>query len=161
MVSFPDNLLATILKGNFLDALYNVLIQLMKTKEFKFQLVCLGCLKKILLTKITYIKLELRGCFILKNMEGVFKLLKLIVSTNSVCHRSNAVCILQCNSNFISTFGLDAKLMRDSNNLGYLNQWLELTRTVPLFLLQNDINPINIENELFLAGVDTMVNLAN
>lgn len=79
-------------------------------------------------------------------MEGVFKLLKLIVSTNSVCHRLNAVCILQCNSNFISTFGLDTKLLRGSNNFGYLNQWLELTRTVPLFLLQNDADPITIDN---------------
>lgn len=94
-------------------------------------------------------------------MEGVYKLLKLIVSTNSVCHRSNAVCILQCNSNFISIFGLDTKLLKTSSNIGYLSQWLELTRTVPLFLLQNDADPITIDNELFRAGVAMTVSLAN
>ena len=160
MVSFPDELLATILRGNFLEALYNVLIQLMKTKEFKYQLVCLGCLKKILLAKTTYVELSLQDYFVLKNMEGVFKLLQLLVSANAVGHRSNAVCILQCNTNFISTFGLDPKLLRNGS-AGYLAQWLELTRTVPLFLLQNDADPITIDNELFLAGVAMTVCLTN
>jgi hypothetical protein len=64
--------------------------------------------------------------FVFKNMEGVLNLLQLIMS-NKVCHRLNAVHILQCNINFISTFGLDGielKIKSDQGYQAYFNQWL-------------------------------------
>lgn len=36
-ISFPEELLIKIIKLKFLDALYNVLMQLMRTNEFQYQ----------------------------------------------------------------------------------------------------------------------------
>jgi hypothetical protein len=75
MISFPDELLLIIIKKHFLNALFNVLMQLMKTQEFRYQEIGLSCLKKILLAKTTYISKEMQTQFYFNNMEGVLNLL--------------------------------------------------------------------------------------
>ena len=68
-----------VMKQSFLEALYSVLMQLMRTNEWKFQQTCLNCLQKILLAKITYITRDMQTRFIFNNMQGVLNLLKLIL----------------------------------------------------------------------------------
>lgn len=105
-ISFPEALLVRVMQQNFLEALYSILLQLMRTNEFKFQQAGLNCLKKILLAKITYIAPDLQTRFLFRNMEGVLSLLRLVQGFK-VAHRLNALNILECNYNFIRTFGFD------------------------------------------------------
>jgi len=94
-----------VMKQSFLDALYSIFMQLMRTNEWKFQQTCLNCLQKILLAKITYISKDMQTKFVFNNMQGVISLLKLIIA-NKVSHRLNAIHILHCSCSFVKTFGL-------------------------------------------------------
>lgn len=152
-----------VMKQSFLEALYSILMQLMRTNEFKYQETCLNCLKKILLAKIVYISTEMRTRFVFNNMQGVLNLLRLIVS-NKVSHRLNALHILQCTFNFITTFGFDDiedKIGLDQRYLALFRDFLEVTRAVPLFLLQYDSEPLNSDNQLFLVAVNLSAEIGN
>jgi hypothetical protein len=92
-ICFPEELLIKTIKLKFLEALYNVLMQLMKTNEFKYQEIGLNCLKKLLLAKITYLKQEMQTTFTLINLEGVLGLLQM-VSRGQISNRQSAVHIL-------------------------------------------------------------------
>ena len=95
-----------LLRNSFLDVLYGVLMQLMRTTEFKYQQTCLNCLEKVLLAKITYLNRDEQTRFVFTNMRGVLGLLRLILN-NSCPHRQNACQIIRAAYNFVRTFGLD------------------------------------------------------
>jgi hypothetical protein len=106
--------------------LYGVLLQLMRTTEFKYQLICLNCLQKVLLAKITYLTRDEQTRFYFTNMRGVLALLRLILN-NSCPHRHNAIQILKAANNFIKTFGLDdvdAKSEREGRLMAVLIDWM-------------------------------------
>jgi hypothetical protein len=85
-ISFPEELLEKLLRNSFLDVLYGVLLQLMRTTEFKYQQTCLNCIEKVLLARITYLTREEQTRFVFTNMRGVLGLLRLILS-NACAHR--------------------------------------------------------------------------
>jgi hypothetical protein len=92
-ICFPEVLLVKTIRIQFLEALYNVLMQLMKTNEFKYQEIVLNCLKKLLLAKITYLKHEMQTTFTLINLEGVLGLLQMIIR-GQISNRQSAIHIL-------------------------------------------------------------------
>jgi hypothetical protein len=66
--------------------------------------------------------------------------------------------------NFVHTFGLDdvdGRSEREGRLLGVLADWLEVCRSLPLFLLQFDPQPLNCDNQLFIASVELNAEIAN
>ena len=71
-ISFPDNILRHLAGDEFVQALYSVIMVLIRGRCEEYLKGCLRCLQKLLLAKIIYLPPATQELFVAHNLEGKF-----------------------------------------------------------------------------------------
>ena len=137
VASFPESIINQLIKKDFLEALYTIIVSLLSINSIANCRYCLEYLEKIMAAKYTLVKNKLMPKFMQINLKGTIELLNCFIHGNST-DGSIFLKVIECSNSFLDVFGMcELSALNNIDEADFMS-WVEQIFKLPLFLLNSN-----------------------